>query len=62
MKKTIVGKTCFVKTFVNVFVHMRSMGANSNQIELVSRDQVDNFLLKKQDYMFVLINRRVEIK
>ena len=56
MKKAIVGKTCFVKTFVNVFVHMRSMGANGNQVELVSRGQVDNFLSKKTG-LFVHLNK-----
>ena len=56
MKKTIVGETCFIKTFVNAFVHMRFMGANSNQVELVSRDQMDNFLSKKTG-LFVRLNK-----
>lgn len=47
MKKIVIGKTSFIKTFVNAFVHMRSMGANSNQVELVRADQVEEFLSKK---------------
>lgn len=47
MKKIVIGKTSFIKTFVNTFVHMRSMGANSNQVELVRADQVEEFLSKK---------------
>ena len=47
MKKIVVGKTSFIKTFVNAFVHIKSMGANSNQVELVRADQVEEFLSKK---------------
>lgn len=47
MKKIAIGKTSFIKTFVNAFVHMRSMGASNNQVELVRTDQVEEFLSKK---------------
>lgn len=39
------GKTSsFVKTFVNMFVHLRDLGAVSNRVELLTKDEVVTFV------------------
>ena len=47
MKKVVLGKTLPAKTFVNAFVSLRSLGASSNQVELVARNQLEDFTFKK---------------
>lgn len=47
MKKVVIGSTATLKTFVNVFVHMRTLGAAHNRIELVARDQMQSYTFKK---------------
>ena len=47
MKKAVLGKTLPAKTFVNAFVSLRSLGASSNQVELVARNQLEDFTFKK---------------
>ena len=47
MKKVVLGKTLPAKTFVNAFVSLRSLGASSNQVELVARNQFEDFTFKK---------------
>ena len=47
MKKVIIGSTATLKTFVNAFVHMRSLGAIHNRVELIARDQMQSYISKK---------------
>ena len=47
MKKVVIGSTATLKTFVNAFVHMRTLGAAHNRIELVAKGQMELYTLKK---------------
>ena len=47
MNKIVIGSTATLKTFVNVFVHMRTLGAAYNRIELVARGQMELYTSKK---------------
>ena len=47
MKKVVIGSTATLKTFVSAFVHMRTLGAVHNRIELVARSQMELYTSKK---------------
>ena len=50
MKKTIT--TPLPKIFAQAFIYMKSRGAAQNVVELVSKDQLEDFIGNTSGYMF----------
>lgn len=56
MKKVVIGSTATLKTFVNAFVYMRTLGAIHNRVELIARDQMQSYTFK-QTGLIIKLNK-----